>query len=144
MTRLNLWLPCSVMALTLFASVSVFADDEAPAGGDQSTEGGWSQLLELVSSPSFPSLSGLIQPEKMGVLTETQDNFSDNKVELDLLSNNEVKILSDLRILSGISVNVTISLGDGDRSDRTTQRADRQTKSEKSQKRKKRHRSRRN
>jgi hypothetical protein len=131
------------MALTLFAAVSVFADEEAPTSGEPLSESGFGQLLELVSSPTFPSLSGLIQPGEMGVLTDNQDNFSDNKVQLDLLSNNEVKILSDLQILSGISVNITISLGDGDCSGRTKKKADRQTKTGKSQKTRKRRRSKR-
>ena len=143
MTRHNLWQSYVVMALTLFPAVSIFADDKAPAGGDQLKRSGLGQLLELVSSPTLPSLSGLIRPEEMGMLTENQDNFSANKVELDLLSNNKAKILSDFQILSGISVNVTISFGDSDRSDRKTKNADRQTKSKKSQKRKKHRRSKR-
>ena len=144
MTRHNRLRSYVVMALTLFTSVSVFADDEAPAVSNPLKKSGLGQLIELVSSPTFPSLSGLIQPEKMGVLTENQDNFSGNKVDLELLSNNKAKILSDLQIFSGISVNVTISLGDSDRSDQKSKKADRKTKSKKSQKREKHRRSKRN
>jgi hypothetical protein len=129
------------MALTLFAAVSVFADDEAPAGGDQVNKGRFTQLLELVGSPTFPSLSGLIQPEKMGMLTDNQDNLSDNRVEVDLFSDNQVQILSDFQFLSGISVNVTINLSDGKLPARTKKKACGQAKSKESPKRKKHRRS---
>jgi hypothetical protein len=131
------------MAMTLAASVSVFADDNVAPGGDQPKERGLDHLLGLVSSPKFPSLSGLIQPEEMGVLTGNRDNLHDNKMQLGLLSDNQVKVLSDLQILSGISVHVTIRIDDGDRSDRKTGRADRPANREKSQKSKKHRRSKR-
>lgn len=137
MARHNLRSSCVGITLALFAGSAASANDPPLAGG------GLGQLLELVSSPAFPSLSGLIQPEEMGMLTDNQNNLSDNEMELELLSNNDVDILSNIQIFSGISITVTIKSRGRETPDLKPKKADRQGNSDKSQHRAKRRKSRR-
>ncbi len=71
-------------------------------------------LLEVLRVTGLPNLSGLIQPEKMGVLSDNPLTVRDNPVDVDIdmnvLSGNEANVLSDIRILSGITVNVQIHI----------------------------------
>lgn len=71
-------------------------------------------LIEVLRVTGFPNLSGLIQPERMGVLSDNPLTVRDNPVDVDvdvnLLSGNETNVLSGIRILSGITVNVEIHI----------------------------------
>lgn len=71
-------------------------------------------LVELLSVTGFPNLSGLIQPEQMGVLSDNPLTVRDNPVDVDvdvnLLSGNQTNVLSGIRILSGITVKVEIHI----------------------------------
>jgi ribosomal protein S13 len=115
-TALSLLLPA------LLAGGTFAADDQSSAPTRQPRLSGLSAMLDAVGKSQVPSLSGLIQPEKMGLLTdnecEVEDNevhlLSDNEGDVDVLSNNEVNVLSGIRILSGITLNVKITIpGDG-------------------------------
>ncbi|MCH5376845.1 MAG: hypothetical protein JJ992_22995 [Planctomycetes bacterium] len=96
-----------VMSWAIIACVPAFAGEPKENAGASSTSG-LAQLLDLVGSKSFPSLSGLIQPERMGLLTDNECQMKDNEADLDLLSGNNVSVLSNLHILSGITVTVNI------------------------------------
>lgn len=82
--------------------------------------GGLTGLLDVVGK--LPNLSGLIQPEKMGLLTDNQyrvqDNqaklLSENEADVSLLSGNVTKLAPSIRILSGLSVDVRIVVRSGD------------------------------
>jgi hypothetical protein len=86
-------------------------------------------MLSAVGKSQMPSLAGLIQPEKMGLLTDNRctvrDNethvLSDLEADVDLLTDNEADVISGLSILSGISVDVQITISD--RSGRGQRRA---------------------
>jgi hypothetical protein len=75
-------------------------------------------LSAVLGVPNMPSLSGLIRPEKMGLLTDNKltakDNeahlLSDNETDVDILSHNVVEILSGIEVFSGLTVNVRISV----------------------------------
>jgi hypothetical protein len=112
----------SLLLLALSAGGAFAADDKSPAQAKQPRLSGLSAMLDAVGKSPMPSLSGLIQPEKMGLLTDNECEVEDNQVHLlsdneggvDALSNNEINFLSRIRILSGITVNVQINTpGDG-------------------------------
>jgi hypothetical protein len=117
-----------IVASWLFFSAGIVrADDPTPGGSATAKPSPLSGLLDLLGSTAIPSLSGLIQPEKMGVLTDNPLTVRDNPVEVELLSGNETNFLSGNRFLSGITVNVQIHIhpsprprgeGRADRSDR--------------------------
>ncbi|TVS14841.1 MAG: hypothetical protein EA424_18080 [Planctomycetaceae bacterium] len=71
-------------------------------------------LIEVLRVTGLPNLSKLIQPEKMGVLSDNPLTVRDNPVDIDvdvnLLSGNETNVLSGIRILSGITVNVEVHI----------------------------------
>jgi hypothetical protein len=112
----------TLLLLALSAGGTLAADDNPSAQAKQPRLGGLSAMLDAVGKAQMPSLSGLIQPEKMGLLTdnecEVEDNevhlLSDNEGDVEALSNNEIKVLPRIRILSGITVNVQLNFpGDG-------------------------------
>ncbi len=75
-------------------------------------------LLNTLADFPLPSLAGLIQPEKMGVLTDNQcrisdseaHRLSDNRAGRDQLSGNSANLLSNLHLLSDIAVNVHVTI----------------------------------
>jgi hypothetical protein len=112
----------SLLLVAVSAGATFAADDQTPAQAVQPRPSGLSALLGAVSKSQMPSLSGLIQPEKMGLLTDNECDVEDNQVHLlsdndgdvNSLSNNKISFLPRLSILSGITVNVQIKIsGDG-------------------------------
>ena len=104
-----------------------------PAGGAAAAEGQpaakdgppeaakLADLLKVVDKLPLPSFAGLIKPERLGVLTDNQCRIQDNQTQLlsnnaadvDLLSGNQVNILSGLHLLSDISVEIHITIHSG-------------------------------
>jgi hypothetical protein len=95
------WLPASI----LWAQ-------EKPKPQTPSQASPLASLVEVLRVTGFPNLSGLIQPEKMGVLSDNPLTVQDNPVDFDVnvLSGNQTNVLSGIRILSGITVNVEIHI----------------------------------
>jgi hypothetical protein len=139
----------SVGVFLLVGGVWAAESEPAKATGEPKA-GGLSSLLGALGEVQIPSLSGLIQPERMGVLTDNQcrveDNqphlLSDNKADRDFLSGNQVNILSGLHLLSDITVTVQVTVGASDRKAAKAKRADGDRKSNKTDKSKKRKKSR--
>lgn len=110
------------IALAILAS-GVFAADapSAPAGGEMPL-GGLPQLLGALKDIPIPSLNGLIQPEKMGLLTDNTCRVSDNQPRLmsenragrDFQSGNSLDVLSNYRLLSDITVTVEVHVHQAD------------------------------
>ena len=111
-----------LLGLVLLTGNLATAADEFPKQSHESKDDGLAGLIDAVGRFPIPSLSGLITPEKMGLLTDNQcrvrDNevhlLSDNESDIALLSGNEVNVLSGLRLLSGLAINVHVTM---DRSD---------------------------
>lgn len=106
-TRPCFWLPLTGLLVALLAGRAAAADAPAPAPASESGAAGWADLLRVVGQLPIPSLTGLIQPEKMGLLT-------DNETDMNLLSGNETNVLSGIHILSDLSIDVHITIGTGD------------------------------
>ena len=102
------------LAVALFPAGAASAGEPATAQGGEPKAGGFTEILDLISKPTFPSLSGLIRPEKMGALTDNTCQIRDNHVEPELMSGNKTEVLSGIRILSGISVDVRITIRSDD------------------------------
>jgi hypothetical protein len=121
--RRNLLLPFVGMGLIFLAGAAGAAEGEPAKTDGAPKAGGLSSLLDALGDLQIPSLSGLIQPERMGVLTDNQcrvtDNqphlLADNKADRDFLSSNQVHVLSGLHLLSDISVTVQVTVRHGDR-----------------------------
>ena len=128
----------TALALALLPAGTASAAEPATAQGGERKTGGLADMLDLISKPAFPSLSGLIQPDKMGVLTDNTCQIRDNEVKPELMSGNEVQVLSGIRILSGISVDVRITIrGGGEKTEKVKARkADDRRQSRKSKKNK--------
>jgi hypothetical protein len=111
------------LGFVLVTSDLATAADELPQQSHASKPDGLAGLLDAVGKFPMRSLSGLISPEKMGILTDNQckirDNethlLSDNESEIALLSDNDVRLLSGVRLFSGLTINVhlTIDRGEG-------------------------------
>lgn len=113
-------LPLQVVIRRLLIAVAVFAGffagnlwaQEKPKPQTPPQVSPLASLVEVLRVTGFPNLTGLIQPEKMGVLSDNPLTVRDNPVDVDvdvnLLSGNEMNVLSGIRILSGITVNVQI------------------------------------
>jgi hypothetical protein len=94
------------------------AADELRQQSGESQSDGLSGLIDAVGRFPMSSLSGLIKPEKMGILTDNQcrirDNeahlLSDNESDFDLLSGNELSLLSGVRLFSGFTINVHVTM----------------------------------
>jgi hypothetical protein len=112
-TRLKFWLPMTAATLILLASRTAQAQDAPATAPAPAKSTAWSSIFDLLGSNALPSLAGLIQPEKMGVLTDNPLTVRDNSVETQLLSGNETKVMSDIRILSGITVNIHVHIAPG-------------------------------
>jgi hypothetical protein len=136
----------SVGFILLVGEAGAAAGEPAKSAGEPKA-GGLSSLLGALGEVQIPSLSGLIQPERMGVLTDNEcrieDNqphlLSDNRADRDFLSGNQINVLSGLHLLSDITVTVQVTVGDGDRKASKAKKAegDRQSnKADKSKKRK--------
>lgn len=112
-TRRSILVTLVGAGLALLACTVAVADDQSTTRTAKPEAAGISSLLDIFSKSSLPSLSGLIKPEKMGVLTDNQCRIKDN--EPHLLSDNEatVKLASDIQVLSGITINVHISVQAG-------------------------------
>ena len=112
-TRLYL-LPLTLLAIALFAGAAAAADQKADAAEIRPKANGLTSVLHAVGKPVMPNLAGLIQPEKIGMLTDNQcriaDNaphlLSDNEADVELLSDNNAEILSgnEVPLLSGNTV----------------------------------------
>jgi len=102
------------LAVALLAAGTASAAEPAKAQGGEPKAGGFTDILDLISKPTFPSLSGLIRPEKMGALSDNTCQIRDNHVEPELMSGNKTEVLSGIRILSGISVDVRITIRSDD------------------------------
>ena len=143
-TRRILLLSLVGMGLVLLAGGAWAAEGEPAKAAREPRAGGLSSLLGALGELQIPSLSGLIQPERMGVLTDNQcritDNqphlLSDNEADRDFLSGNQVNILSGLHLLSDITVTVQITVQDSDSKAAKPKKAERNHKSNKSEKRK--------
>jgi hypothetical protein len=104
--------------IALLAPSDVTAADQTPSPGKSSETSGLAALLGAVGASQVPSLSGLIRPEKMGLLTDNKCTakgnkvhlLSDNEADVDLLSDNKTKLRSDIRILSGLTVHIQITI----------------------------------
>ena len=104
----------TLAALLLIAATVAPAAEPAAAPGGEQKAGGFGDILDLISKPTFPSLSGLIRPEKMGVLTDNTCQIRDNQIEPELMSGNKTEVLSGIHILSGISVDVRVTIRSAD------------------------------
>jgi hypothetical protein len=136
--KLNLLPSLAGIGLLVVASGALAADaPSAPASGEAKL-GGLPQLLGALKDIQIPSLTGLIQPEKMGVLTDNacriadneaqllSDNeaqlmsentaqlMSDNKADRDFQSGNSLDVLSNIRLLSDITVTVQVTVQQGE------------------------------
>jgi hypothetical protein len=119
-TKKNSWAAWAGLVGAYLATGAIAAEPESASKASIPSTAAWAGLFDVAGK--LPSLSGLIRPEKMGVLTDNQvrvhDNepklLSDNDAELNLLSGNVVHLLSDLHFLSGISINVQVNVPSGD------------------------------
>ena len=126
------------LAAAWLAAGTVSAGEPAKAKVGESQAGGLADLLEIIGKPTFPSLSGLIRPEKMGILTDNPCQIRENEVEAELMSGNQTRILSGIHILSGITVDVhvTVRSGSDGASKDKAKKADDKRPSKKSRKKK--------
>ena len=107
--------------LAWLADASAGAAETTAKNAGEPASGGLLGALGAVSKAPLPSLSGLIRPEKMGLLTDNQPRFkdnethllSDNDTEVELQAENRINILSGIQLFSGIKVNVQINVSDG-------------------------------
>jgi len=109
-TRLFL-LSLTSLPIVLYAGAVAAADKKTDAAEIRQEANGLTGMLHAVGKPVIPNLTGLIQPGKMGMLTDNQcritDNaphlLSDNEADLELLSDNNAEILSgnEVPVLSG-------------------------------------------
>jgi hypothetical protein len=117
-TRLTSLLPLTALGVVLVAGELAAAGDEPVTKSDKAKDEGLLGWIGAVSRVPMPNLSGLITPEKMGLLTDNQcrirDNeahlLSDNETEVNVLSGNKVSTLSGNRLLSGITINVQVTI----------------------------------
>jgi hypothetical protein len=127
----------TTLVLAFLPVGTAHAAEPATAQGGERKTSGFAEILGLISNPNFPSLSGLIQPEKMGVLTDNTCQIRDNEVEPEVMSGNKVQILSGIRILSGISVDVRVTIRGGEGSTKgKARKADGKRRSKKSKRNK--------
>ncbi len=123
--------PDSILWKTMFALESL----PAWMRGEPKLDG-LASLLGALGGVQIPSLSGLIQPERMGVLTDNEcrieDNqphlLSDNRADRDFQSGNQVNILSGLHLLSDVTVTVQITVSNGEGKESQPKKADRERK----------------
>jgi hypothetical protein len=117
-TRLALLLPLAGLGLVGLAAELATAGDEPAKESRESNDHGLSGLISIVGRLPMLNLSGLIRPEKMGLLTDNQCRIRDNEAHLlsdnetvgDFLSGNKVSILSGVRLFSGFTINVNFTI----------------------------------
>jgi hypothetical protein len=128
-------LPMTAVAILVLSGGVALAEDASATGSAAAKPSPLAGWVELLGSTAIPSLSGLIQPEKMGVLSDNPLTVEDNPIEVELLSGNEMNVLSGIRILSGITVNVEIHVHDGARAkpERRAGRAERSGRAKRGQ-----------
>ncbi len=144
-TRLASLLPSVGLILALLAGQLAVAADSPVNEARESTGDGISTLLGAFGGLPMPNLSGLIQPEKMGMLTDNQceirDNqahlLSDNETDVTALSGNKVSILSGLRLFSGFTINVHVTIDERDGKASKSKKGDGRRKSRKSKSKRK-------
>ena len=106
------------LGFVLLTSDLAAAADELPQQSHESKNDGLSGLIDAVGRIPMRSLSGLISPEKMGMLTDNQcqirDNeahlLSDNEADIALFSGNDIRLLSGVRLLSGLTINLHVTI----------------------------------
>ena len=103
------------LTLLLLAGAATAAETKSTTQAGQPGAAAWADLVRVVGQLPMPNLSGLIKPEKMGVLTDNQCRVQDNKTKLLSDNQTDVDLLSGLHILSDISVDVHITVTYGDR-----------------------------
>lgn len=126
------------IALAILASGVFAADAPSASAGREMPLGGLPQLLGALKDIPIPSLSGLIQPEKMGLLTDNTCRVSDNQPRLmsdnsagrDFQSGNSLDVLSNYRLLSDITVTVEIHVHQGEAQAGQHQKSDKARKTE--------------
>jgi len=137
-TQLKFCFSMAAAALILLASRAASAQDATATATASAPSSPLSGLFDLLGSNALPSLAGLIQPEKMGVLTDNPCTIRENEADIDLLSGNEMNVLSGNHLFSGITVQIEIHVGRGERSaaERQADKANREKKAAKTSKRK--------
>ncbi|NLF72681.1 MAG: hypothetical protein GX575_26910 [Candidatus Anammoximicrobium sp.] len=109
------------LSVASLAGGAASAAEPAKAPGGEPKPAGFLEILELMSRPNFPNLSGLIRPEKMGALSDNTCQVTDNQIkpefhiEPELMSGNKTEVLSGIHILSGLSVDVRITIRTADK-----------------------------
>ena len=116
------------LAWALPSSGTASAAESASAPSGEHKTGGLGDLLKFGGSSTFPGLSGLIRPEKMGILTDNPFQVKENDIDMDLMSGNQTQLLSGIHFLSDISVNVhvTVQVGGAEVSKDRPKKADAQ------------------
>jgi len=118
----NLLRTLAGIGLVLFGGGALAADAPSASAGGEAKLGGLPQLLGALKDIQIPSLTGLIQPEKMGMFTDNPCRISDNEAQLmldnkadrDFLSGNSLDVLSNIRLLSDITVTVQVTVHHGE------------------------------
>lgn len=111
-----------VMGLACMNTGPAFAGEDPGQKSSKSKLDGLLDLMSTVNGLQIPDLTGLIQPEEMGMLTDNKSNIrdnqthllSDNETDVGLLSSNRLQFFSGIRLFSGITVHVHVSVQDGD------------------------------
>lgn len=144
------------LGLPLFSGTLAVGADEPAKQSPQAKLDGIVNLLRAVGGLEIPDLSGLISPEKMGLLTDNQSRIRDNETtllsgnepeitalsgnetEFTCLSGNKCSVLSNLRLFSGITVNLHVTIQDNEAAKavkpKTGKKADRDAKKAKKRK----------
>jgi len=87
-------LPLTSLAIGFLVAAAAAADPPPDGAETQPKANGLTSILHAVGKPVMPDLTGLIKPEKMGMLTDNQCRISDNA--LHLLSG--IKVFSDIKL----------------------------------------------
>lgn len=110
-----------VMGLVPMSAQTASAGEDPGQKSSKSKLEGLLDLMSTVNGLRIPDLTGLIQPEEMGISdnkSSIRDNqthvLSDNETDVGLLSGNRLQFFSCIRILSGITVHVHVSVQNGD------------------------------
>ena len=132
------WLPMTAATLILLAGRFAQAQETPATAPAPAKSTALSSIFDLLGSNALPSLAGLIQPEKMGVLTDNPLTVRGNQADIGLLSGNETNVLSGNHLFSGITVHIEIHVGRSGRpaAEGRTDKPNRKQKPEKAPKRK--------
>lgn len=110
------------LVLVVFARAAIAAEGKSPPKDDKASAAALADLLAIVTKLPMPNLSVLLPPKKLGLLSDNESTIKDNqanllsgnKTDVDTLSGNNIKTLSDIRILSNLSLQVNINIYGGD------------------------------